>query len=194
VGEVNPIVGLLLLILAVIIIEVDDFRFGTILLGFLGGVITIGAVLEGAFVEVLPLAIYSIVFLPLALAIITTRTKRTEEPPLIHGVPSIGLLLMLVIITYVISFSFLGGTGIEWPLVVIGLFGLIVKTDLRKSVASLSILVYSVHLFVPGVDFIIEGMLMLTTGILVLALLVLGHRYFSMKGSMSTRDLTDLRF
>ncbi len=190
----NPIIGLLILILAVVIIEIDDFRFVTILLGVLGGAITLGAILEGAFVEVLPLAIYSILFLPMALFITTVRTKRTEEPPIIQGVPSIGLLLILVIIAYVISFYLLGVTGIEWPLVVIGIFGLIMKTDLRKSVASLSTLVYSVHLFVPGVDFIIEGMLMLTTGILILALLVLSHRFFILKGSMSTRDLMDLRF
>ena len=193
-GEVNPIIGLLILILAVVIIEVDDFRFVTVLLGFLGGVVTIGAVLEGAFVEVLPLAIYSILYLPMALFITTIRTKRTEEPPLIQGVPSIGLLLMLVIIAYVISVYLLGGAGIEWSLIVIGTFGLLVKTDLRKSAASLSILIYAVHLFVPGVDFIIEGMLMLTTGILILALLVLSHRFFIIKGSMSTRDLMDLRF
>ena len=190
----NPIIGLLILILAVVIIEVDDFRFVTVLLGVLGGVVTIGAVLEGAFIEVLPLAIYSIVFLPMALFITTTRTKRTEEPPLIQGVPSIGLLLMLIIIAYVTSVYLLGVAGIEWTLVVIGVFGLIVKTDLRKSVASLSILIYAAHLFVPGVDFLIEGMLMLTTGILILALLVLSHRFFLIKGSMSTRDLKDLRF
>ena len=190
----NPIIGLLILILAVVIIEIDDFRLVTVLLGFLGGVVTIGAVLEGAFVEVLPLAIYSILYLPMALFITTIRTKRTEEPPLIQGVPSIGLLLMLVIIAYVISVYLLGGAGIEWSLIVVGAFGLLVKTDLRKSAASLSILIYAVHLFVPGVDFIIEGMLMLTTGILILALLVLSHRFFIIKGSMSTRDLMDLRF
>jgi hypothetical protein len=194
VGEVNPIIGLLILILAVVIIEIDDFRFVTVLLGVLGGVVTIGAVLEGAFVEVLPLAIYSIVFLPIALFITTIRTKRTEEPPLIQGVPSIGLLLMIVIIAYVISVYLLGVAGIEWALVVIGVFGLLVKTDLRKSAASLSILIYAAHLIVPGVDFIIEGMLMLTTGILILALFVLSYRFFIIKGSMSTRDLMDLRF
>jgi hypothetical protein len=190
----NPIIGLLVLILALAIIEIDDFRFITVLLGVLGGLLTLGAILDGAFIEVIPLTVYSIALLPMALFITTVYTKQTEEPPLLQGLPSIGVLVVLLIISYVISVYILGVVGIVWPLNLIGIFGLVIKTDLRKSVASLSILIYSVHLLTPGFDIVIEGMLMLFAGILMLVLLVLAHRFFVMKGTMSTRELIELRY
>jgi hypothetical protein len=194
VGDLNPIIGLFILIIAVAIIEIDDFRFITVLLGVLGGLFTVGAFLDGAFIEILPLAVYSIVLLPMALFIITTYTKHTEEPPLLQGVPSSGVLVVLLIVSYVVSVYIIGVAGIEWPLILIGIFGLVVKTDLRKTVVSLSILVYSVHLLTPGFDIVIEGILMLTAGILVLVILILAYRYFLLKGSMSTRELMELRY
>jgi hypothetical protein len=194
VGEVNPIIGLIILVVAIAIIEIGDFRIVTVLLGILGALITIEAILEGVFFGVIPLVIYSIVLLPIALFITTAYTKPTEEPPLIHGVPSIGLLLVLVIIVYVISTYLLGIGGIEWALIFIGVFGLLTKTDLRKSVASISILIYSVHLLVPGFDVVIEAMLMFFSSILILILLVLAQRFFVLKGTMSTKDLRDLRY
>lgn len=190
----NPYIGLIILIIAIAIIEIGDFHFVTVLLGVLGALFTIESILEGAIWSVIPLAVFSIAFVPVALFLTTVYTKRTEEPPLLHGIPSIGLLLVCVIITYAVSFYVLGVAGIEWLLILIGVFGLVTKTDLRKSVASLSILIYSSHLLIPAFDFIIEGMLMLFSGILILVLLVLAQRLFVLKGSMSTKDLMELRF
>ncbi|TRO54277.1 hypothetical protein E2P64_09330 [Candidatus Bathyarchaeota archaeon] len=189
----NTIIGLVILIIAVAIIEIDDFRFITVLLGILGGLFTVGALLDGVYIEILPLAVYSIVLLPLALFIITVYTKPTEEPPLLQGILSSVVLVVLIIISYVVSLFVLGVAGIEWSLILIGIFGLVVKTDIRKTVASLSLLVYSVHLLTPGFDIVIEGVLMLTAGILVLVLLILGYRYFVLRGSMSTRELMELK-
>ncbi len=193
-GDVNPIIGLIILIIAVAIIEIGDFRIVTVLLGVLGALLTLGALIEGIFLEVIPLAIYSILFVPVAIFITSVNTKQTEEPPLIHGVPSIGVLLVLLIITYVVSFYILGVAGIEWALILVGVFGLVTKTDLRKIVTSLSILIYASHLLIPGFDYVIEGILMLFSGILILVLLVFAQRFFVLKGSMSTKDLRDLRF
>jgi len=193
VGVVNTIIGLVILIIAVAIIEINDFRFITVLLGILGGLFTVGALLDGVYIEILPLAVYSIVLLPLALFIITVYTKPTEEPPLLQGISSSVVLVVLIIISYVVSVYVLGVSGIEWSLILIGIFGLVVKTDIRKTAVSLSLLVYSVHLLTPGFDIIIEGVLMLTAGILVLVLLILGYRYFVLRKSMSTRELMELR-
>jgi len=190
---VNTIIGLVILIIAVAIIEINDFRFITVLLGILGGLFTVGALLDGVYIEILPLAVYSIVLLPLALFIITVYTKPTEEPPLLQGISSSVVLVVLIIISYVVSVYVLGVSGIEWSLILIGIFGLVVKTDIRKTAVSLSLLVYSVHLLTPGFDIIIEGVLMLTAGILVLVLLILGYRYFVLRKSMSTRELMELR-
>ena len=192
-GVVNTIIGLVILIIAVAIIEINDFRFITVLLGILGGLFTVGALLDGVYIEILPLAVYSIVLLPLALFIITVYTKPTEEPPLLQGISSSVVLVVLIIISYVVSVYVLGVSGIEWSLILIGIFGLVVKTDIRKTAVSLSLLVYSVHLLTPGFDIIIEGVLMLTAGILVLVLLILGYRYFVLRKSMSTRELMELR-
>ena len=189
----NTIIGLVILIIAVAIIEINDFRFITVLLGILGGLFTVGALLDGVYIEILPLAVYSIVLLPLALFIITVYTKPTEEPPLLQGISSSVVLVVLIIISYVVSVYVLGVSGIEWSLILIGIFGLVVKTDIRKTAVSLSLLVYSVHLLTPGFDIIIEGVLMLTAGILVLVLLILGYRYFVLRKSMSTRELMELR-
>lgn len=192
-GDVNLIIGLLILIIAAAIIEINEFRLVSVLLGILGGLLTFGAFLDGAFIEILPLAVYSIVLLPMALFITTVYTKYTEEPPLLQVIPSIGILVILIIISYVTSVYVLAASGIARPLILIGIFGLVVKTDLRKTAVSLSILVYSAHLLTPGFDIVIEAVLMLITGILVLVLLILGYRFFMLKGSMSTRELMELR-
>lgn len=192
-GDVNLIIGLLILIIAAAIIEINEFRLVSVLLGILGGLLTVGAFLDGAFIEILPLAVYSIVLLPMALFITTVYTKYTEEPPLLQVIPSIGVLVILIIISYVTSVYVLAASGIARPLILIGIFGLVVKTDLRKTAVSLSILVYSAHLLTPGFDIVIEAVLMLITGILVLVLLILGYRFFMLKGSMSTRELMELR-
>ncbi|MFX1404885.1 MAG: hypothetical protein ACFE9D_10530 [Promethearchaeota archaeon] len=189
----NLIIGLLILIIAAAIIEINEFRLVSVLLGILGGLLTFGAFLDGAFIEILPLAVYSIVLLPMALFITTVYTKYTEEPPLLQVIPSIGILVILIIISYVTSVYVLAASGIARPLILIGIFGLVVKTDLRKTAVSLSILVYSAHLLTPGFDIVIEAVLMLITGILVLVLLILGYRFFMLKGSMSTRELMELR-
>ncbi|MFX1318870.1 MAG: hypothetical protein ACFE9O_06960 [Promethearchaeota archaeon] len=189
----NLIIGLLILIIAAAIIEINEFRLVSVLLGILGGLLTVGAFLDGAFIEILPLAVYSIVLLPMALFITTVYTKYTEEPPLLQVIPSIGVLVILIIISYVTSVYVLAASGIARPLILIGIFGLVVKTDLRKTAVSLSILVYSAHLLTPGFDIVIEAVLMLITGILVLVLLILGYRFFMLKGSMSTRELMELR-
>ncbi|GEM_PF-3354140 len=193
-GDLNLIIGLIILIIAVAIIEIRDFRIVTVLLGILGAFFIIGAFLEGTFMEIIPLAIYAIVLVPIAIFITTVHTKQSEEPPLMHPVFSIGLLFVFGIITYVISFNVLGVGGIEWVLIMIGVFGLLTKTDLRKSVASLSILICSIHLLIPGFDIMIEAMLMFFSSILILVLLVFAQRVFVLKGTMSTKDLKDLRY
>lgn len=194
VGGINPIFGVIILILAVVIIEAWDFRIASVLLGILGVLLTLESILEGTILQVIPLAIFSIIFIPVALYFLTTRTQNTEELPFISRWLSIALLIILVIVSYVISFFILGSTGIEWPLIIVGIYGLLSKTDLRKTVASLAILTYSIHLLMPAFDVMIDGMLMLFFGILVLVLLILARRLFFLKESMSTRELRDLRY
>ncbi len=194
VGGINPILSVIILILAVVIIEAWDFRIVSVLLGILGALLTLESILEGMIIQIIPLAIFSIIFIPVVLYFLTARTKNTEELPFISRWLSIALLIILVTISYAISFFILGSTGIEWSLISVGIFGLLSKTDLRKTVTSLAILTYSIHLLIPAFDVLIDGMLMLFSGILVLVLLILGQRIFLLKESMSTRDLRDLKY
>ncbi len=190
----NPILGLMILITAFAIIELDDFRIISVLLGLLGSFITIGSILDGVIIENVPLALFSIIFIPGILYYFTLKTKRTEEPPLIPRLPSSGLLVILVIVAFTISVYLLGINGIQWPLIVIGAYGLLIKTDLRKSVGSLSILTYSVHLLVPAIDIIIAGVIILVSATLFSVLLFFAYRIYLLKGSLSTKDLKDLQF
>ncbi|MFW9985296.1 MAG: hypothetical protein ACFFDJ_01890 [Candidatus Odinarchaeota archaeon] len=194
VGGINPILSVIILILAVVIIEAWDFRIVSVLLGILGVLLTLESILEGMIIQIIPLAIFSIIFIPVVLYFLTARTKNAEELPFISRWLSIALLIILVTISYAISFFILGSTGIEWSLISVGIFGLLSKTDLRKTVTSLAILTYSIHLLIPAFDVLIDGMLMLFSGILVLVLLILGQRIFLLKESMSTRDLRDLKY
>jgi hypothetical protein len=190
----NPVLGLVILIIAFLVIEIDDFRLVSFLLGLLGTIITITSILDGKLIEIVPLAIFSIIFIPGILYYFSMKTKRTEEPPLIPGLPSSGLLVILVIIAFTISVYFLGITGIQWPLIVIGSYGLLSKTDLRKSVSSLSILTYSIHLLIPAIDVVIDGVIILFSATLFVVLLYFAHRIFLLKGSLSTKDLKELQF
>lgn len=193
-GGINPTLSVIILILAIMTIEAWDFRIVSVLLGILGVLLTLESILEGMIIQIIPLAIFSIIFIPVALYFLTVRTKNTEELPFISRWLSIALLIILVIISYAISFFILGITGIGWSLISVGIFGLLSKTDLRKTVTSLAILTYSIHLLIPAFDVLIDGMLMLFSGILVMVLLILSKRLFLMKESMSTRDLRDLKY
>lgn len=188
------LLGLLILLCAIAVIEIDDFAFVSPLLGLQGVLFTIHFILEGPGAELIPLSVFSILFVPLSLYYVTAKTRRIEERPLIPGLPSTGLLAVLVAIAYVVSLPLFGADSILLPLILIGAYGLLAKTDLRKTVASLSLLISSIHLFTASLDVLVETALMVLSAILLLVLLYFALRIFSVKGSMNTRDLKELRF
>jgi len=191
---VNLLIGLLLLLFAIAVVEIGDFKLVPFLLGFLGIVLIGQFILEGAGFEIVPLAIFSVLFVPAILFYFTLKTKRTEERPIILGLPSLGLLIVLVAATYGVSAFVFSMGGIQWQLILIGAYGLLIKTDLRKSVASLSILINSLHLFGVSFDIFIEIALTSLSAVLLLMLLLFAKKIYSIKGSLSTRDLKELRF
>ncbi|MFX1562599.1 MAG: hypothetical protein ACFFDP_04755 [Promethearchaeota archaeon] len=190
----NLVIGLLILLFAIAVIEIGDFKLVPFLLGILGITLISQFILEGAGFEIVPLAIFSILFVPAILLFFTLKTKRTEERPIILGLPSLGLLIVLVAVTYGISAFVFSMEGIQWQLVLIGAYGLLIKTDLRKSVASLSIIINSLHLFGVSFDVFMEIALTSLSAVLLLILILFAMKIYSVKGSMSTRDLKELRF
>ncbi|MFX0168678.1 MAG: hypothetical protein ACFE89_04880 [Candidatus Hodarchaeota archaeon] len=190
----NPVIGVIIIILVMAIIEIWDFRAVPVLLAILGTILTTESLLEGIVLDIVPFTIFFIGFMPVSLYFTTIRTKIIEEPSLLTRVPSMVLLITLVIIAFVISFFILGVTSIQWPVILIGLYGLLSKTDLRKTTVSVSILTYSVHLLVPAFDIVIEGLLLVFSGGLILVLLLFAQRIFSLKGSLSTKDLRELQY
>lgn len=84
--------------------------------------------------------------------------------------------------------------SIQWPFLLVGVYGLLIKNDLRKSMASLTICIYSLHVFTGVFDVLIEVMITMFSAILFLVLLYIAHRIFVLKGSLSTGDLKELRF
>ncbi|MFX1243775.1 MAG: hypothetical protein ACFE8F_02370 [Promethearchaeota archaeon] len=190
----NPVIGVIIIILVMAIIEIWDFRAVPVLLAILGTILTTESLLEGIVLDIVPFTIFFIGFMPVSLYFTTIRTKIIEEPSLLTRVPSMVLLITLVIIAFVISFFILGVTSIQWPVILIGLYGLLSKTDLRKTTVSVSILTYSVHLLVPAFDILIEGLLLVFSGGLILVLLLFAQRIFSLKGSLSTKDLRELQY
>lgn len=176
------------------IIELSNFRIVSILLGILGILISSHYFIEGLLVEVIPLAIFSMIFVPFALYYFTSKTKRTEESPLLGGFLSLGVLVVLVIISYAISFFILGVISIQWSFLMVGVYGLLIKNDLRKIMVSLAICIYSLHLFTGAFDVLIEVVISMFSAILFLVLLYIAHWIFVLKSSLSTRDLKELRF
>ena len=189
----NLILGILILAFAVVSIEAWDFRLVPILLAILGGLLTVESFLGGGILYAYPLALFSLLFIPIAEGVTTTRTKFAEEPGLISRWFSIVILVVLVISSYAISFFLQGVADIQWSLILVGVYGLLSKTDLRKVVASLAILTYAVHLLVPAFDIVIEEIILLFSGGLIVVLLFFAIRFFELNKSLSTRDLRKLR-
>ncbi|MFX0200876.1 MAG: hypothetical protein ACFFCW_32555 [Candidatus Hodarchaeota archaeon] len=193
VGEMNDLIGWLILLCAIVIIEFYDFRLVPALLGFQGVLFLFQFAHEGIGIEVLPLAIFSILFVPITLYYITVKTKIIEEKPLIPNLQSIGLLIVLIAIAYGVLYL-LNIEDIQLLLILVGVYGLLIKTDLRKSAASLSILINAAHLFMESFNVIVDFALMTLSAILILLLLYFANQIYLIKGSLSTRDLKDLRF
>jgi hypothetical protein len=191
---VNPILGVLILAFAMAIIEAWDFRWISIFLGILGGLLIVESILVGVVLNVIPLAFFALIFIPITVYFVSTRTKFAEEPALIRRWLSIILLIVLVISSYAISFFLLGSPDIQWSLILVGVYGLLSKTDLRKIVASVAILTYAVHLLVPAFDVVIEGTVLAFSGGLIIVLLLFAIRFFELNESLSTRDLRKLRY
>ncbi len=189
----NDLIGWLILLCAIVIIEFHDFRVVPALLGFQGVLFLFQFAHEGIGIELLPLAIFSILFVPITLYYITVKTKIIEEKPLIPNLQSIGLLIVLIAIAYGVLYL-LNIEGIQLLLIVVGVYGLLMKTDLRKSAASLSILINAAHLFMESFNVIVDFALMTLSAILILLLLYFANHIYLIKGSLSTRDLKDLRF
>ena len=190
----NDLIGWLILLCAIVIIEFRDFRLVPALLGVQGILFIFQLTHEGVGVELLPLAIFSVLFVPATIYYITDKTKRSEEQPLIPYLQSIGLLIVLVAITYGVSYLLLDMDGLQIPLILVGVYGLLVKTDLRKSAISLSILINVSHLFMESFDVIVDFALMTFSAFLILLLLYFAKQTYSIKGSLSTRDLKELRY
>jgi len=190
---VITLLGLIILVCTIAVVEVDDFALVSPLLGLQGLLLAIHLALEGAGMEVVPLALFSVLLVPVSLYYVTSKTKRSEESPLIGGLPSTGLLAVLVAVAYVLSLPFFGADNIMVPLLLISAYGLLAKTDLRKSVATLSLLVSSIHLS-SSLDIVVEAAMLGLSALLLLSLLYFTLRIFAVKGSMTTRDLKELKF
>jgi len=182
---------ILLLLLIIAIIELSDLTLVSLILSIQGLLFLYKfEMLEaGAF----PLFVFSAIFSPILIYYLTKRTKKDEEKPLISGFLSISLLLILVVAGYVLSNIF-NLSNLILPLAFAGVYGLIAKTDLRKTAASLSILACVAHLFTASLGFEIDLVLILLFSILLLILLYMADKLFATKGSLSTRDLKELRF
>jgi hypothetical protein len=195
------IFALLIILFAIAVVEADDFALVPIFLILLQAVFTAELFLEGSGLEsLLPLILVSIVIIPASLFLVTRKTKRAEERATLHGLQSAALLSILVVITYVvlgiIGFYHLltiDMANIQWLLIIIGVYGVLVKTDLRKIVACLTILTASLHFFTAGFDIIMDIALLTFSTLLLLMLLYFAYRSYLTNGSMSTKDLTTLR-
>jgi len=190
---VNPILGVFIIAIAMVAIEAWDLRGVALLLGILGGLLTVESIFIGAVLNAIPLTLFAVFFIPVSVYFVTTRSKFVEEPALISRGLSIILLIVLVVASYAISLFLLGVADIQWSLILVGVYGLLSKTDLRKIVASVAILTYAVHLLIPAFDVIIEGVLLVFSGGLILVLLFFAVRIFTLNESVSTRDLRKLK-
>lgn len=197
----NLIFALLMILFAVAVVETDDFALVPLFLMLLEAVFVTELFFEGSgLVSLLPLILVSIIIIPVMLFIVTVKTKRAEERAIIHGLQSVALLSIMVFVTYVVlgvigffQLFTLTMEGVQWLLIIIGVYGLLVKTDLRKIVACLTILTGSLHLFTSGFDIIMDIALLTFSTLLLLMLLYFAYRSYVTKGSMSTKDLTELR-
>lgn len=189
----NDIIGWLILLCAIAIIEFHDFRLVPALLGLQGVFFIFQYAYEGINIELLPLTIFSILFVPATLYYLTVKTKISEEQPLLPNIQSIGLLIILMAIVYGITYL-LNIESIQLLLILIGVYGLLMKTDLRKSAASISILLNTAHLFMENFNVIVDFALITLSAILILLLLFFAKQTYIIKGSLSTKDLKELRF
>ena len=182
---------ILLLLLIIAIIELSDLTLVSLILSVQGLLFLYEfGMLK---VETLPLFVFSVVISPFLIYYLTKRTKKDEEEPLISGFLSVSLLLILVVAGYVLSNIF-NLSNLSLPLAFAGVYGLIAKTDLRKTAASLSILACVAHLFTTSLGFEIDLVLIFLFSILLLILLYMADKLFAAKRSLSTRDLKELRF
>ncbi|MFX1475190.1 MAG: hypothetical protein ACFFCO_06925 [Promethearchaeota archaeon] len=197
----NVIFALLILLFAIAVVETDDFFLVPIFLILLQSAFITELYFEGSGLEtLLPLILVSLIIIPAMLYLVTAKTKRAEEEAILHGLTSVATLSILVIITYVIlgTIGFfhlftLEMANIQWLLIIIGVYGVLVKTDLRKAVACLTILTGTLHLFTSGFDLMMDIALLTFSTLLLLMLLYFAYRSYITNGSMSTKDLTTLR-
>ena len=190
----NLILGLLILIFTIIVVELNDFKIVPILLGLHGALFAVDFILQGALIETIPFVLFSVILIPVVLFYFTTKTKTTEEQPLIRGWFSFGIQVVLVVLIYWGSFLIIFEGSLLLPLIFTGVYGLILKTDLRKTVASITILLNSTHQFIASFNLFIDILLLALSAILLVSLLYFAWQIFKIKGSMSTRDLKELRF
>ena len=197
----NVILALLIILFAIAVVETDDFALVPIFLIILQAIFVAELYLEGSGLEsLLPLILVTIVIIPALLLLVTYKTKRAEERAILHGLPSVAILSILAIFTYVVlgiigfyHLFTLEMANIQWLLIIMGVYGLLVKTDLRKITACLTILTSSLHFFTSGFDLIMEIALLTFSTLLLIMLLYFAYRSHIIKGSMSTKDLTELR-
>jgi hypothetical protein len=201
VGEVNVIFALLIILFAIAVVETDDFALVPLFLMILQAVFVAELYFEGSGLEsLLPLILVTIVIVPAILYLVTAKTKRAEDQAILHGLPSVALLSILVVLTYVVlgiigfyHLFTLEMANLQWLLIIIGVYGVLVKTDLRKIVACLTILTASLHFFTAGFDLLMDIALLTFSTLLLVMLLYFAYRSYITKGSMSTKDLTELR-
>ncbi len=197
----NVIFALLIILFAVAVVETDDFALVPLFLILLEALFIAELYLEGAWIiSLLPLILMALILIPASLYFVTSRTKRAEERAILHGLQSVAFLSILVVVTYVVlgvigfyQFLVLDMVNIQWLLIIIAVYGLLVKTDIRKIVACLTILTGSLHLFTSGFDILMDIALLTFSSLLLLMLLYFAYRSYVIKGSMSTKDLTELK-
>ncbi|MEM1549970.1 MAG: hypothetical protein QXO74_04170 [Candidatus Methanomethylicia archaeon] len=191
---IEIIINIIMVILATIMIEVRKLLLLPILLAAQGLLFTCSILLEGFSEHVFPIIFFSIFFSPFMVNYIIRRIHLSESNPLLPHIISIALLLLLVFLCISIQFLIFGIVDLNLIIIIIGVYGIIVKTDLRKIIACLSMIFMISHVFLEYLPLELSIILTFLSIFFLSFFIFFTLKFYLVSGKISTRDLKELRF
>lgn len=191
---ITAIINIIIIILAMIIIEVRRLLLLPLLIVAQGFLFTCSIILEGFSEHVFPIILFSIIFSPLIVNYIVRRIHLSESNPLLPSITSIALLILLVFLCIFTQFSLFGIIDLNFIVIIIGVYGIIVKTDLRKVTACLSMIFMASHVFLEYLPLELSIILTFSSILFLFFFVFFALKFYLASGKISTRDLKELRF
>lgn len=190
----STILNIIVLLSALVILEIKDIRLIPILLFIQGVSFTLLIVLGGLGIHIFPFIFLSILLSPAIVYYVIGRVDLSESKPLISFKPSILLSLLLVISSAYIQLLISRSLDFNVIIVVIGVYGVIVKTDLRRIASCLSMILTSLHMFIEHFPLELNIIFTFSSSTFLILFAYFTLKFYLISGKISTRELRGLRF